>query len=214
MRSGHISLFGNEDQKSRYLPDLALGKKLGAWGLTEPGSGSDAAGAKTRATRLTDGSWSISGRKPSSPGSVGGVAVILAVTSPEKSSAASRRSLSTTEHRVSASRRIEKWVCMRRTLGVLLEDVRVPDSQRLGELDHGFIDTLLDLGQGRITIGAMALGLGRGRLRRRFATPKASPVWQVAGRVPGDQNMIAQAAMELDAARLLSSGRRGCTIKG
>ena len=53
--SGHINLFGSEDQKRRYLPDLASGRKLGAWGLTEPSSGSDAAGAKTRATRQKRG---------------------------------------------------------------------------------------------------------------------------------------------------------------
>src|SRR5439155_20044780 len=74
--SSHIALAGSEEQKRKYLPDLASGKVLGAWALTEPGSGSDAAGMRTRAERLEGGGWSITGNKTFiTQGSVGGTHV-------------------------------------------------------------------------------------------------------------------------------------------
>jgi alkylation response protein AidB-like acyl-CoA dehydrogenase len=204
---GHIVLAGSEDQKRRYLPDLASGKTLGAWALTEPGSGSDAAGARTRATRLPDGSWSISGSKTFiTQGSVGGVFVIMAVTTPEKK-----------QHGITAfivekgtpgfrtSRVIEKMgLHASDTAELQLDDVHVPDSQRLGQLDHGFVDTLRILDKGRITIASMALGLGWGahqaavryaRERRQFGKSLAD--------FQAIQNMIASSESELVAARLL-----------
>jgi alkylation response protein AidB-like acyl-CoA dehydrogenase len=205
--SGHINLFGNEEQKRRYLPDLASGAKLGAWGLTEPGSGSDAAGARTRATRLPDGSWSISGQKTFiTQGSVGGVAVILAVTSPEKK----QRGITAFivdygTPGFSASRRIEKMgLHASDTSELTLDDVRVPDSQRLGEIDCGFIDTLRILDKGRITIGAMALGLGVGAMNAAMRYAKERKQFgKSLAEFQAIQNMVAQAVMELDASRLL-----------
>jgi len=205
--SGHISLFGNEDQKRRYLPDLASGKKLGAWGLTEPGSGSDAAGGKTKATRLPDGSWRLSGQKTFiTQGSVGSVAVILAVTSPEKK----QRGITSfiVEHGTpgfSASRRIEKMgLHASDTAELTLDDVRVADSQRLGDIDQGFLDTLRILDKGRITIGAMALGLGAGAMEAAIRYAKERRQFgKTLSEFQAIQNMIAQSVMELDAARLL-----------
>ena len=205
--SGHINLFGSEEQKQRYLPDLASGAKLGAWGLTEPGSGSDAAGARTRATRLPDGSWSISGQKTFiTQGSVGGVAVILAVTSPEKK----QRGITAFivdygTPGFSASRRIEKMgLHASDTSELTLDDVRVPDSQRLGEIDCGFIDTLRILDKGRVTIGAMALGLGVGAMNAAMRYAKERKQFgKSLAEFQAIQNMVAQAVMELDASRLL-----------
>ena len=205
--SGHINLFGSEEQKRRYLPELASGRKLGAWGLTEPGSGSDAAGARTRAIRLDDGSWSLTGQKTFiTQGSVGGVAVILAVTSPEKK----QRGITAFivdygTPGFSASRRIEKMgLHASDTAELTLDDVRVPDSQRLGEIDNGFIDTLRILDQGRITIGAMALGLGAGAMQAAIRYSKDRRQFgKSLSEFQAIQNMIAQAVMELDASRLL-----------
>lgn len=205
--SGHINLFGSEEQKRRYLPELASGRKLGAWGLTEPGSGSDAAGARTRAIRLDDGSWSLTGQKTFiTQGSVGGVAVILAVTSPEKK----QRGITAFivdygTPGFSASRRIEKMgLHASDTAELTLDDVRVPDSQRLGEIDNGFIDTLRILDKGRITIGAMALGLGAGAMQAAIRYSKDRRQFgKSLSEFQAIQNMIAQAVMELDASRLL-----------
>ncbi len=82
--TGHILLAGNEAQKQKYVPGLASGKVLGGWGLTEPGSGSDAGAARTRAVRQGD-KWVINGAKTFiTQGSVGGVFVVMASTSPDK----------------------------------------------------------------------------------------------------------------------------------
>src|SRR5262249_46472086 len=82
--TGHINLAGNEAQKKKYLPRLATGKSLGAWGLTEPGSGSDAGAARARAERKGD-RWIVSGTKTFiTQGSVADIYVVLASSSPEK----------------------------------------------------------------------------------------------------------------------------------
>ncbi len=205
--TGHILYFGNEEQKQRYLPRLASGEALGAWGLTEPGSGSDAAGARTRATRLPDGSWSITGQKTFiTQGSVGGIFVILASTTPEKKT-----------HGITAFV-IEKGTPGFRsgppmkkmglhasdTAELILDDVRVPDSQRLGEVDHGFIDTLKILDRGRITIAAMALGLGLSATEAaRLYAKERRQFGKAIAEFQAIQNMLADSTMELDAANLL-----------
>jgi alkylation response protein AidB-like acyl-CoA dehydrogenase len=204
--TGHINLAGTPEQKRRYLPDLATGKKLGAWGLTEPGSGSDAAGMRTRAVREGD-DWVLNGSKTFiTQGSVGRVAVVLAVTEPE------RRQKGITafivEHGTpgfTVGRHIEK-LGMRSsdTAELVFENVRIPDAQRLGALGHGFLDTLQILDRGRISIGALALGLGRAaheaavryaRERKQFGSSIAD--------LQAIQWMIADSATELEAARLL-----------
>jgi alkylation response protein AidB-like acyl-CoA dehydrogenase len=205
--TGHIVNFGSEEQKQKYLPDLASGRKLGAWGLTEPGSGSDAAGARTRAERQSDGSWSLTGTKTFiTQGSVGGTFVVLAVSNPEKKQHGITAFIIEKDTPGFRSGRILEKMGLHAsdTAELILEDVRLPDCQRLGQIDQGFIDTLRILDKGRITIGSMALGLGWGahqaavryaRERRQFG--KALAEFQAI------QNMIASSATELEAARLL-----------
>lgn len=205
--TGHIVNFGTEEQKQKYLPDLASGRKLGAWGLTEPGSGSDAAGARTRAIRQPDGSWSLTGTKTFiTQGSVGGTFVVLAVTSPEKKQHGITAFIIEKDTPGFRSGRILEKMGLHAsdTAELILEDVRLADSQRLGEIDHGFIDTLRILDKGRITIGSMALGLGWGAYEaaRRYARERRQ-----FGKALADfqaiQNMLASSATELEAARLL-----------
>lgn len=204
--SGHILLAGNDAQKQKYLPRLASGKALGAWGLTEPGSGSDAGAARTRAERR-DGNWVLNGSKTFiTQGSVAEIYVILASTSPEKA----QKGLSafvvergTPGFR--SGRHLEKMgLRASDTTELILEDVVVPDEQRLGPVDHGFFDTLKVLDRGRIGIGAWAIGIGRAafeaarnyaRQRVQFGQPIAS--FQAV------KHMLADMATELDAARLL-----------
>ena len=84
--TNHLTLFGSPDQKARYLPLLASGRTLGAWGLTEPGSGSDAAALRTRAD-ARDGGWVLNGSKAFiTNASVGGLAVVMARTDPDRRS--------------------------------------------------------------------------------------------------------------------------------
>ncbi len=203
---GHIALAGDDAQKRRWLPRLCRGEILGAWGLTEPGSGSDAGAARTIATRK-DGGWVLTGTKTFiTQGSVAGVYVILASTSPEKKQNGLTAFIVERERPgIRPGRHIEK-LGMRAsdTSEVILEECFVPDENRLGEVDSGFRDTLRILDRGRIGIAALALGLGRGALEEstRYARDRKQ-----FGKPIGDfqaiQFMLADMATELDAARLL-----------
>jgi alkylation response protein AidB-like acyl-CoA dehydrogenase len=211
---GHILLAGNEAQKQKYLPDLASGKKLGAWGLTEPSSGSDAAGAKTRAVKKGD-RWVLNGQKTFiTQGSVGEVYVVIAVTTPEKKQRGlTAFILERGMKGFSVSRHIDKMgLHASDTAELSFVDVEVPDENRLGELDHGFLDTLSILDKGRISIASMALGLGKGaheaalryaRERTQFGRPLAAN--------QAIQFMLADSATELEAGYLLT--RRAAALQ-
>ena len=204
--TGHILRFGSEAQKQKYLPKAVTGEWLAAWALTEPGSGSDAAGMRTTAVRQGDG-WVLNGTKMFiTQGSVGGFCVVLASTE------ASRKQKGITafvvEHGTPgfrASKHLEK-MGMRSsdTVELTFEDCYVSDEQRVGELNHGFLDTLAILDRGRVSIGALALGLGEGALE---AGVKYAKDRQQFGKPIADfqaiQWMIADSRTELDAARLL-----------
>jgi alkylation response protein AidB-like acyl-CoA dehydrogenase len=204
--TGHILLAGNDEQKQRWVPNLATGKWLGAWGLTEPSSGSDAAGAKTRAVKRGD-KWIINGSKTFiTQGSVGQVYVIIASTTPEKK-----------QHGLTAfvvekgakgftvGKHIEKMGCHASDTAELnFADVEVPVENQLGAIDHGFIDTLQILDKGRIAIASMALGLGVGALEaaRAYAKERKQFNRPIADN-QAIQFMLADSATELAAAALL-----------
>jgi alkylation response protein AidB-like acyl-CoA dehydrogenase len=204
--TGHIYLAANEAQKQKYLPRLASGKALGAWGLTEPGSGSDAGAARTRAVRK-GGNWSITGTKTFiTQGSVAEIYVILASTSPEKKAKGLTAFIverGTPGFRT--GKRIEKMgLHASDTTELVLEEVEVGDEQRLGEIDQGFFDTLKILDKGRIGIGAWSIGIGRAAFEaaRRYAKDRVQFGKPIA-EFQAVQHMLADMATELDAARLL-----------
>jgi alkylation response protein AidB-like acyl-CoA dehydrogenase len=218
--TGHILAFGSEAQKAKYLSKAASGEWLAAWALTEPGSGSDSAALQTTAVR--DGSdWVINGTKMFiTQGSVGGFCVVLARTN--KSVPAQRGItafiVETTTPGYGVSKKLEKYGCRSSdTVEVTLENVRVSDEQRLGELDHAFADTMRILDGGRVSIAAMALGLGRGALEMatRYARDRQA-FGQPLANFQAVQWMLADGKTELDAAELLmqraawlcDSGRR------
>ena len=206
--TGHILAFGSEAQKQKYLPKAASGEWLAAWALTEPGSGSDSAGLATTAVRSGD-RWVINGTKMFiTQGSVGGFCVVLARTNKE---VAKHRGITAfvVEHGTPgfrASKHLEK-MGMRSsdTVELTLENVEVPDENRVGDIDHGFIDTMKILDRGRVSIASLALGLGAAALdmavtyakdRKQFQKPIAD--FQAV------QWMLADSRTELDAARLLT----------
>ena len=206
--TGHILGFGNEEQKKRYLPKAASGEWLAAWALTEPGSGSDSAALRTTARR--DGNdWIINGTKMFiTQGSVGGFCVVLARTNPDVTKQKGITAF-VVEHGTpgfTASKHLEKLGCRSSdTVELTFEDVRVSDWHRVGEIDRGFLDTMSILDRGRISIAAMALGLGYGALemganyakdRKQFGKPIAD--------FQAIQWMLADSKTELDAAALLT----------
>ncbi|HET9954710.1 MAG TPA: acyl-CoA dehydrogenase family protein [Polyangiaceae bacterium] len=218
--TGHILAFGNEAQKRKYLPKAAHGEWLAAWALTEPGSGSDSAALKTSARRDGD-DWIIRGTKLFiTQGSVGGFCVVLART---RYDVPAQRGITafiveTNTPGYSASRKLKKYGCRASdTVEVTLDDVRVSDAQRLGEVDQGFVDTMRILDSGRVSIAAMALGLGRGALdlavryaRERTAFGKPISEFQSLAFMLADGKTALEAAAWLTyrAANLADHGER------
>lgn len=204
--SSHLRVFGSETQRQKYLPKLASGEWLGAWALTEPGSGSDAAAMKTRAVRRGD-SWVLNGSKMFiTQGTVGNVFVVLAVTDPSKKQKGVTAFILEKGLPGFSQRAIHGKLGMRSsdTAELVLENVELPDSQRLGELDSGFIDTLKILDRGRITIGALAVGLARGALEESLAYAKERVAFgQPIAEFQALRWMLADMETELQASRLL-----------
>jgi len=204
--TSHIRVFGNDAQKARYLPKLATGEWLGAWGLTEPGSGSDSAGMRTTAVKKGD-RWVLNGSKMFiTQGTVGDVFVVLAVTSPEKRQKGITAFILEKGLKGFSQRAIHGKLGMRSsdTAELHLENVELPDSQRLGEIDHGFIDTMKILDGGRITIGALSVGLGAGAIREAVRYSKDRVAFgQAISEFQAIRWMLADMQTEIDASRML-----------
>ena len=206
--TAHIYLFGTEAQKQRFLPALVKGEVLGAWGLTEPTAGSDAAGTRTTAVRDGNGSWVINGAKTFiTHGAIGGTFVAMAVTD-----------------RARGNRGISAFIIERGTPGmrpgkkenklgmrasdtseIVFTDCRVPADQLLGEEGQGFVNAMQVLDAGRIGIAALSVGLAQGAYeaarkyaleRRQFGQPIAA--------FQATQWKIADLATRIEAARLLT----------
>lgn len=204
--TSHIRVFGSDAQRAKYLPKLATGEWLGAWGLTEPGSGSDAAGMKTTAVKQGN-DWVLNGSKMFiTQGTVGDVFVILAVTSPEKKQKGITAFVLDKSAKGFSQRAIHGKLGMRSsdTAELHLDNVVVPDSARVGEVDRGFIDTMKILDGGRITIGALAVGLGRGAVEESVKYSKDRTAFgQPISEFQAIKWMLADMQTEIDAARLL-----------
>jgi alkylation response protein AidB-like acyl-CoA dehydrogenase len=204
--TGHLFLAGNEEQRKKYIPRLARGEVLGGWGLTEPGSGSDAGAARARAVRKGD-NWVLTGTKTFiTQGSVGAIFVVLASTAPElKAKGLTAFIVERGTPGFRTGKRIEKMgLHASDTTELVFEEAEIPDSQRLGKINHGFFDTLQVLDRGRIGIGAWSVGIGRAALEasRRYAKERVQFGRPIA-EFQAIQFMLADMATELDAARLL-----------
>lgn len=203
----HIFMFGNEAQKQRYLPPLASGRHVGAWGLTESTSGSDAAGMRTVAAKDGDG-WVISGSKTfTTHGRVGDILVIMAVTDRE---AGSRGISAFIVERgtpgLSAGKK-ESKLGMRAsdTSEVLLDRCRVPADHLLGDEGQGFVNTMQVLDAGRIGIAALSVGLAQGAYEAalRYAQDRRA-FGKTISSFQAIQWKLADNATRIEAARLLT----------
>ncbi|HMN47602.1 MAG TPA: acyl-CoA dehydrogenase family protein [Ignavibacteriaceae bacterium] len=164
--TNHINLFGNEEQKRKYLPDLASGKKIGAWGLTESSSGSDAAGLKSIAVK--DGNfWILNGSKQfTTHGTVGETYVVMAITNKE----ASKKGISAFilekgfEGLIIGKKENKLGMRASDTTQLAFGNCKVPAENLLGEEGMGFINAMKVLEGGRISIAANSIGLAEGAL--------------------------------------------------
>ncbi|WP_027342819.1 acyl-CoA dehydrogenase family protein [Hamadaea tsunoensis] len=180
-----IHKFGTPEQKARWLPDLAAGRRLGAFGLTEPGAGSDAGGTRTTARLSDDGSeWIINGSKAfitNSGTEITALITITAMTGPDEISTIIVPS--GTPGLVVAPGYDKVGWCASDTHELSFTDVRVPAANLLGERGNGFRQFLEILDEGRIAIAALATGLAQGcvdesaayaRQREAFGSPIAA----------------------------------------
>jgi alkylation response protein AidB-like acyl-CoA dehydrogenase len=206
LSSGHIAMFASDDQRAHYLPDMIPARKLGAWCLTEPNSGSDAAAMKTRATRVGD-NYTINGSKMFiTNGSAAQVYVVMAVTD----AAANRSGVSAfivdrATAGLSNGRKIEKLgLHSSDTAEVIFENVTVPASNLIGELGMGYRQTLKVLEAGRIGIAGWAAGIARGAFEDATAYAKERRQF---GKAIADfqaiQWMLADMATRIEASWLL-----------
>ena len=212
--TNHIFLAGNETQKKKYIPRLASGEWLGAWALTEPGSGSDASNARTTAVKRGD-RYVLNGTKTFiTNGHYADSVVVIVVT--DKSRGTHGLSAFIVEKGTKGFRpgKKENKLGLRAsdTAELIFEDCEIPEENLLGAEGEGFVDAMRVLDGGRISIAALSLGIGRGALdaalkyvkeRRQFG--KAIAEFQ------GIQWKLADMATELDAARLLT--QRAAVLK-
>jgi len=215
--AGHIFLAGTEEQKRQYLLPLARGEKLGCWCLTEPGSGSDAAAARTTA-RLDGQNWVLNGTKTFvTNGHYADTCVVLAVTN------AVARTHGISAFIVEAGTpgfrpgKKEEKLGLRAsdTAELIFEDCRIPQGNCLGKPDEGFQDCLRVLDRGRVGIAALAVGIAQGAMeaslryakqRHQFGKPIAS--------FQAIQWKLADMATEIGAARLLTRRAAGVADQG
>lgn len=212
--SGHIWLAGSPAQRARWMPRLTSGEWLACWALTEPGSGSDAAGLRTTAVRDGD-HWVLNGTKNFiTNASHAQIAVVLAVTDtgdPRRGVTAFAIEMDTPGIRAGKK---ENKLGMRTsdTAELVLENCRVPHDHVLGEVGHGFVDAMKVLDGGRISIAALSLGIARGAFdaARKYAAERHA-FGKPIGQFQAIQFQLADMATEIEAARLLCY--RAATLK-
>jgi alkylation response protein AidB-like acyl-CoA dehydrogenase len=205
--ASHIAMFGTEAQKQQYLVPLATGKFIGAWALTEPTAGSDAARIRVAAARDGDG-WVINGTKTFiTHGAIGDVTVVMAVTDKARAHRGVTAFIVERGNPGMAAGRHEDKLGMRAsdTSEVIFRDCRVAAGARLGEENEGFINTLQVLDAGRIGIAALAVGLAQGAYEtaRRYALERTQFGQPIAS-FQAIQWKLVDLATKIEAARLLT----------
>jgi alkylation response protein AidB-like acyl-CoA dehydrogenase len=205
--ANHIYQFGTEAQRQKYVPKLASGEWLAAWGLTESEAGSDSSGTRTTAVKDGDG-WVLNGSKNFiTNASVGSVAVLMAVTDRNKGNKGISAFIVQLDNPGIRVGKKENKLGMRAsdTCTLVMEDCRVPAGDLLGAPGSGWVDSMKILDGGRISIAALSVGLARGafeaalsyaRERRQFGRPICE--------FQAIQFYLAEMATEIDAARLLT----------
>ena len=202
----HILTFGNEAQKKKWIPKLASGEHIGAWGLTEHGTGSDAGGMNTTAVKEGD-YWIVNGAKNFITHAVSGDISVVIVRTGEKGDSKGMTAFVFEKGMPGfTSGKKENKLGMRasETAELIFDNCRIPDSNRLGEVGEGFVQSMKILDGGRISIGALSLGISKGayeaalkysKERHQFGQPISS--------FQGIAFKLADMATEIEASELL-----------
>ena len=204
--SNHIFLAGNEMQKKKYIPKLATGEHIGAWGLTEPSAGSDAGSARMTAARTKDG-WILNGTKTFiTNGHYADVIVVLAVTDRAAHTHGLSAFIVEKDSQGFHAGKKENKLGLRasNTAELIFEDCFVPEENLLGKEGDGFIDAMRVLDGGRISIAALSLGMAEGAYRAALKYSKERQQFgQPISEFQAIQWKLADMATEVEAAKLL-----------
>ena len=205
--TGHILQHAHESQKSKYLPKLASGQWIGAWGLTEPNTGSDAGNMKTTAKKEGN-EWVLNGAKNFiTHGNSGHVAVVIARTGESgQSKNASAFIVERGTNGFNKGRKEDK-LGMRasETSEMIFEDCRLPEEQLIGEVGEGFVQALQVLDGGRISIAALSCGIAEGALNAALNYSKEREQFgKPISHFQGVSFKLADMAVKVDAAKLLT----------
>ena len=204
--TNHIYEFGNEEQRKKWLPQLASGQVIGAWGLTEYNTGSDAGGMNTTAVKDGD-HWIINGSKNFITHAISGEIAVVMTRTGEKGTHNNSTAFVLEKGMAGfTSGKKENKLGMRasETAELIFDNVRVPDSHRLGEVGDGFHQAMKILDGGRISIAALSLGIAKGAYKA--ALKYAKERHQFGKSIANFQAinfMLADMATEIDAAELL-----------
>ena len=205
--TNHINLFGNEQQKKKYLPDLASGRKIGVWGLTEAVSGSDAAGLKSYAVKDGD-FWILNGSKQfTTHGTVGETYVVMAITIKE----AGKKGISAFilekgfEGLIIGKKENKLGMRASDTTQLAFENCKVPKENLLGQEGMGFINSMQVLEGGRISIAALSVGLAQGCLDACLKyTNERKQFGKFLSEFQATQFKLAEMHTTIEAARMLT----------
>ena len=212
--TNHILSFGTEEQKKRWLPKLATAEHIGAWGLTEPNTGSDAGNMKTTAVKEGD-HWVLNGTKNwITHGKTGDIAVVIARTGePRTSGNATAFVVERATSGFSGGKK-ENKLGMRasETAEMIFDNCRIPDANRLGQVGDGFRQSLTILDGGRISIAALACGIAKGAYEASVQYSKERHQFdQPISHFQGISFKLADMATEIAAADLLI--QQACHLK-
>ncbi|TAD86545.1 MAG: acyl-CoA dehydrogenase [Bacteroidetes bacterium] len=212
--TNHILSFGSPEQKLKYLPKLASGQHIGAWGLTEPNTGSDAGNMQTTAVRQGD-QWVLNGTKNwITHGKTGDIAVVVARTGPARSSGNATAFIVERGMPGFEGGKKENKLGMRasETAEMIFDQCVVPDANRLGTVGDGFRQALKILDGGRISIAALSLGIARGAYKAAIDYAKTRHQFdQPIANFQGISFKLADMATEIEAAELLV--QQACHLK-
>ncbi|OYQ38241.1 acyl-CoA dehydrogenase [Flavobacterium cyanobacteriorum] len=204
--TNHILMFGNEEQKKRWIPKLATAEHIGAWGLTEHNTGSDAGGMNTTAVRDGD-HWIVNGAKNFiTHAKSGDIAVVIVRTGEKGDSKGMTAFVFEKGMPGFSSGKKEDKLGMRasETAELIFDNCRVPDANRLGEVGEGFIQAMKILDGGRISIGALSLGIAKGAYEASLKYSKERQQFgQPIGNFQGIAFKLADMATEIEASELL-----------